>query len=457
MVDQVKLVEAKLSSIREELREALARGQLERARALMVELHPADIAELLDEMDEESRLLAFSLLEDVAASEVLDEMEAEGAQDIVEGTPRERIAHLLEEMPMDDAAEFLGDLPPDLAESLIDLMEPEEAAEIQGLLEYEEETAGRLMTEKVVRIRRRWTVQETIDYLRTVDPETETFAYLYVVDDDDRLVGVVALRTLITSPPDALIRDIMQPDVIYVTVDTDQEEVARVIAKYDFFAIPVVDREGRLAGIITHDDVLDVLQEEFTEDVQRLGGSQPLERPYFAASIAHVVRKRIGWLMLLFVAGSLTGTVMRHFENELASVVALSVFIPLLIGTGGNAGSQTSTTVVRALAMEDVRVDDLPRVVLREALTGLGIGIVLALIGMGLAIFWDTGPRMALTVGITLPVVCVWANVVASLIPIVADRLGIDPAVISAPFITTLVDATGLFIYFSIAKTVLGL
>ena len=457
MVDQVQLTEFKLEEARAQLRESLERGQLERARMLLASLHPADIAELLDELDEESRLLAFSLLEDVAASEVLDEMEAEGAQDIVEGAPRERIAHLLEEMPMDDAAEFLGDLPPDLAQSLIDLMEPEEAAEVKSLLEYEEGTAGRLMTEKVVRIRRRWTVQETIDYLRTVDPETETFAYLYAVDDDDRLVGVVALRTLITSPPDARIRDIMQPDVIYVTVDTDQEEVARIMAKYDFFAIPVVDREGRLAGIITHDDVVDVLQAEFTEDVQRLGGSQPLERPYFATSIPYVIRKRIGWLLLLFVAGSLTSTVMRHFESELSSMVALSIFIPLLIGTGGNAGSQTSATIVRALALEDVRPNELPYVLFREALTGLGIGLLLGVIGAGLATIMGTGPRLALTVAATLPAVCVWANMVASLIPIAADRLGIDPAVVSAPFITTLVDATGLFIYFTIAKLILGL
>jgi len=336
-------------------------------------------------------------------------------------------------------------------------MEPEDAAEVRGLLEYSDETAGRLMTEKVVRIRRRWTAQETIEYLRDIDPETETLAYLYVVDDDDRLVGVVPLRDLITAPANTLIRDIMELDVISVTVDTDQEEVARLVAKYDFFAIPVADRAGRLAGIITHDDVVDILEEEFTEDVHRLGGSQPLERPYFALSIPQVVQKRIGWLLLLFAAGSLTGTVMRHFEGELAAVVALGTFIPLIIGTGGNAGSQTVATIIRALALDDVRTNDLPRVLAREALTGLGVGLLLGVIGLALALIWGTGLRMGVTVAATLPAVCVWAEVVGALIPITADRVGIDPALVSTPFISTLVDATGLFIYFSVAQAVLGL
>ncbi len=447
----------KLADVETELRESLERGHSARARAIMADLHPADIADLLDVLDEDLRVQAFNLLEDEIASEVLDETQAEATQDLLEAVPDERLADLLEELPMDDAAELLGEMPPEQAETLIALMEPEEAAEVRGLLEYGDETAGRLMTEKVVRIRRRWTAQETIEHLRTIDPETETLAYLYVVDDEDHLVGVVPLRDLITAPANALIRDIMEPDVIYVTVDTDQEEVARMVAKYDFFAIPVVDRQGRLAGIITHDDVVDILEEEFTEDVQRLGGSQPLERPYFALSIPQVVRKRIGWLLLLFAAGSLTGMVMRHFESEMATMVALGTFIPLIIGTGGNAGSQTVATIIRALALDDVRTTDLPRVLMREALTGLGVGIVLGLIGMALALIWGTGPRMGLTVAATLPAVCVWAEVVGSLIPITADRIGIDPALVSTPFISTLVDATGLFIYFTMAQVVLGL
>lgn len=453
MTDLVKLADAEI-----ELRESLERGHSARARSIMADLHPADIADLLDVLDEDLRFQAFSLLEDEIASEVLDETQAEATLHLVEAVPDERLADLLEELPMDDAAELLGDLPPEQAETLIAFMEPEEAAEVRGLLEYSDETAGRLMTEKVVRIRRRWTAQETIEHLRTTDPETETLAYLYVVDDDDRLVGVVPLRDLITAPANALIRDIMEPDVIYVSVDTDQEEVALMVAKYDFFAIPVVDRQSRLAGIITHDDVVDILQEEFTEDVQRLGGSQPLERPYFAVSIPRVVWKRVGWLVLLFATGGLlSGAVLRNFEHELTAVVALATFIPLVTGTGGNAGSQAVATIIRAQALDEIRTGDLLRVLVREVITGLGVGTVLGLIGLVLAVFWQAGPGLGLTFTLTLVAVCVWANVFGALIPIVADRIGIDPAVISTPFITTVVDATGLFIYFTVAKIVLGL
>jgi magnesium transporter len=440
-----------------ELRESLEQRDEARVRAIFEALHPADIADLLDVMDEALRVYAFTLLADEVASEVLDEAQAEATQDLVDAVPGSRMADLLEELPMDDAAELLGDLPPDQAETLIALMEPDEAAEVRSLLRYGDETAGRLMTEKAVRVRRRWTAQETIEFLRRIDSETETLAYLYVVDDDDRLVGVVPLRALMTAPADALIRDIMEPEIISVYVDADQEEAAQMVAKYDFLAIPVVDRAGRLAGIITHDDVVDILEEEFTEDVQRFGGSQPLERPYFAVSIPAVVRKRIGWLLLLFAGGSLTGTVMHHFSGELQIVVALSIFIPLVIGTGGNAGSQTTATIVRALAMGDVRAGDLPRVITREALTGFGIGVLLGSIGFVLSLIWTSNIRLALTVALTLPAVCVWADVVGALIPTVADRLGIDPAVVSAPFITTLVDATGLLIYFSLARAILGL
>lgn len=451
------LHELKFADLEAELRESLLLGQDERARALLADLHPADIADLLDVMDEDLRVRAFSLLENEIASEVLDEAQTEATLDLVEAVPDERLADLLEELPMDDAAELLGDLPPEQAASLIALMEPEDAAEVRSLLKYRDETAGRLMTEKVVRIRRRWTAQATIEYLRGIHPETETLAYLYAVDDEDRLVGVVPLRALITAPANTLVRDIMEPDVISVTVDTDQEEVARLVAKYDFFAIPVVDREGRLAGIITHDDVLDILEEEFTEDVQRLGGSEPLDRPYFALSIPQMARKRVGWLLLLFVAETFTGSVLRLFKGELEAVVALSFFIPLLIGTGGNAGSQTVTTVIRALALGEVRLSDALRVLGRELSTGLVVGTLLGIVGFGRALLWGTGIPLALVIALTLPAICIWANTVGSLVPLAAEKAGIDPTVVSAPFISTVVDATGLFIYFSIARVILGL
>lgn len=450
--------EVTLSLVNEIERLVAENGENQEAlRALLENIHPADIAEVLDELSEEAQLAVFTVLSTEVASEVLDETDAEVARFIFEELPDERLADLLEELPMDDAARLLSELPDETAESLIQLMQPEDAAEVRDLLSYAEGTAGRLMTDKVVRLRSTWTVAETFDYLRHLDPETETIAYLYVVDHRDRLVGVVPLRSLVTAHPEQTVAEIMTPRVVSVPAETDQEELAEIVAKYDFAAIPVVDQEGRLVGIVTVDDVVDILEEEATEDIQRLGGSEPLDQPYFAAPIVFVARKRIGWLLLLFLGGTLTSSVMRAFENELTEVLALSVFIPLLIGTGGNAGSQTVSTVIRALAIGEIRLNDGIYVLLRELATGLLVGTLLGAVGFMLALVWGAGLPLALVVGLTLPAICTWASVVGGIVPLLAERVGIDPAVVSAPLITTVVDATGLTIYFLVAKALLGL
>jgi magnesium transporter len=435
----------------------LASNDLSALRELLANTHPADIADLLGVLDEEQRPRVFALLDLHTAAEVLDETQADVTQDLLEDLPKSQVADLLEALPMDDAAELLSELPSKQASELVALMEPEDAAEVRTLLSYEESTAGRLMTEKVVRVRRRWSAQQTIDYLRSVDPETETFASLYVVDDDGRLTGVVPLRRLLTAPPGALIGDLLDPDVISVHVDTDQEDVARLVAKYDFAAIPVVDRQGRLAGIITHDDVVDILEEEFTEDVQRLGGSVPLGKPYLATSTLAVAWKRVGWLLLLFITETLTGSVLRLFEEELSRVVALSFFIPLLIGTGGNAGSQTTSTLIRALATGEVSPRDGLRALWHEVRVGVLLGLVMAAVAYLRALTWGSGPNLALTVALAISSIVLWANLLGSILPLLAERVGVDPTVISGPVMSTLVDATGLFIYFSIAQAVMNI
>ncbi|MCZ7575428.1 MAG: magnesium transporter [Ardenticatenaceae bacterium] len=426
-------------------------------RELLGEFHPADIAEVMDELSDQAALAVFNLLPRQVASEVLDETDLEIARFIFEELPNERLADLLEELPMDDAARLLAELPDATAQDLIQLMQPEEAADVRDLLAYPEETAGRLMTSHFVRLRSTWTVGKTSDYLRHLDPETETITYLYAVDEADRLVGVVPMRAMLTARPEQTIAEIMNPRVVSVRVETDQEELAEVVAKYDFFAIPVVDAEGRLVGIVTVDDVVDILEEEATEDIQRLGGSEPLDQPYFTVPVPYIARKRIGWLLLLFVAETFTGSVLRFFENELAQVVALSFFIPLLIGTGGNAGSQTVSTIIRALAVGEIEWRDALRVLGREFSTGLLVGVLLGVFGFGRALLWGTGIPLALVVGFTLPAIVTWANTVGSLVPLLAEKVGLDPTVISAPLITTVVDATGLAIYFLVAKAVLGL
>ena len=419
--------------------------------------HPADIADLIELLDEEERVRVFELLNADVAAEVLDESRTEITRDLVEAIPDERIADLLETMPEDDAAEILSELSDRRAEDILELMEPVEAAEVETLLAYPEESAGRLMTTKVVRLDADWTVDEALGYLRSIDFEVETLAYLYVVDGAGRLVGVMPIWNMLTSPPARRVRDLMQPAVISVDVNTDQEEVARVVGQYDFFAIPVVDASNHLLGIITHDDVIDILQEEFTEDVQRFGGSEPLEHSYLSTPILVMVRKRVGWLLLLFLTATLTGTVMRLFEDELNSVVALSFFIPLLIGTGGNAGSQMTATMIRALAVDEVRAGDLWRVLGREALTGLILGLAMGGVGLARAMTWGASIGLGITVAASLCVLVVWANVMGMLLPFAASRLKIDPTVISGPVMSTLVDATGLLIYFSLARWIMGL
>jgi magnesium transporter len=333
-------------------------------------------------------------------------------------------------------------------------MEPEEASEVRALLRYEEESAGRLMSTDIAALRRQWTAAEALDYLRSLE-EAETLHYLYVVDRRHHLIGVVPIRSLILARPDATVASIMVPDVVSVQVTADQEEMAEFISRYDFVAIPVVDAQNHLLGVITVDDALDVLAEEATEDIQRLGGSEPLANPYFAVSIWQVVAKRVVWLLPLFAASILTDTVVSVYGGLLQTFVILTLFIPVVSATGGNAGSQTVATIIRAIAVGDVRLADLGRAWVRELSIGIILGIILGAAGLIRALLFGADFTVAIVLGLTLPLVIVVANSLATLFPIVAERLNLDPTVVSAPLITTLVDATGLFIYFTLASLLL--
>ena len=442
--------------IRDEIVTLLEAQRLDELRAQLLDFHPADIAELLEELEPEEAIVVFGLLPNLIASEVLDETHSLVRQELVEGTDDERLADLLDALPEDDAAEFLSRLPdPDYAEELLGLMEPQEASEVRELLQYEEQTAGRLMKTDVASLHTSWTVAHSLEYLRGVE-ESEIIHYLYVVDDDDHLAGVVPLRNMVTAGATTTIAEIMIPDVVAVHDTADQEELAEMVAKYDYVSIPVVDRNDRLVGVVTVDDVLDIFEEEITEDIQRLGGSEPLSQPYFSASVLRVVSKRIVWLMLLFVASTLTGLVIRHFEELLLTYVILSAFIPLITGTGGNAGSQTVATIIRAVAVGEIRLDDIGRAWRREATVGLLVGILLGIVGLAQGLLWSGDWRIAVIIAVTLPAVVMWANTAATVVPLVAEKIGIDPTVISTPMITTIVDATGLLIYFTIATILLG-
>jgi magnesium transporter len=440
-----------------QVKSLIEREKLDELRLLVNDFHPADIADVLDNLAPDETLIVFDLLTDEVASEVLDETSSLVRQDLVEKVDDERLADLLDELPMDDAAEFLDELPDETATLLLGLMEPEEAQEVRELLSYEEETAGRLMTRDVAALRRHWTVAAALDYLRSLAEieEAETVHYLYVIDRNSRLIGVVPIRALLQASPSTTIESIMGTEILTIPVSADQEELADMVSKYDFVAMPVVDDEMRLLGVVTVDDVLDIIEEEATEDIQRLGGSEPLAQPYFSASVLQVVGKRLVWLIPLFAASLATDAVVQNHEALLAAFVSLTIFIPVVSGTAGNAGSQTVATIIRAIAVGEVRLIDIGRTLSREITIGLVLGLVLGLAGFVRAFLFDSDPGVPLVLALTLLLVVIWANTVATLVPLITERIKIDPAVVSAPMITTIVDATGLLIYLTLARLIL--
>jgi len=433
-------------------------GRLEELQELVNTYHPADIADSLDSLPPEEAVIVFGMLSDEVASEVLDETGSLIRQELVDKVDDERLAHLLDVLPMDDAAEFLDTLSDETADKLLHLMESEEAEEVREILGYEDDTAGRLMNRDVAALRRYWTVAEALEYIRSLveADETETVHYLYVVDREYRLIGVVPIRTLVLALPDETIESIMREDIFTVSVHADQEELAEAVSRYDFVAIPVVDDQNHLLGVVTVDDVLDIVEEEATEDIQRLGGSEPLAQPYFSASTFEIVRKRLVWLLPLFAASVVTDTVVNGFTDLLAVFVTVGIFIPVVSGTAGNAGSQTVTTIIRAIAVNEVRLADFGRAWIREASVAVILGLILGAAGYIRGLLLNAEPGVPLVLAITLPLVVIWSNTVATLVPLLAERFRIDPAVVSTPMITTIVDASGIFMYLMLARLILA-
>ena len=370
-------------------------NDLDGLRMLLANRHPADIAEVIDRLDDEDKIRLFRLLPPRQAADVLGETSADATRELLEQLPAEEVGDLLDSLPMDDVAEILTEDVPDRQHELLTAMEPRDAAEVRSLLSYPPKSAGRLMTDKFVRVRPEMSAAEAIAFLRLIDPEIESFTDLYVLNPAQQLLGVVSLRAVITAPPERRMSEIMNPHIVTVPPETDQEQVARLVARYDLLALPVVGA-GRMLGIVTVDDVIDVLVSEGTEDVLRFGGIEggpELDQPYFTVPLLRVVRRRVGWLLLLFVAETFTGSVLRYFESELAQVVALSFFIPLLIGTGGNTGAQTVSTLIRGLALGEIRMRDAWRVVLRELWSGLLLGLLLGVVAFGRALLWGSSYR----------------------------------------------------------------
>lgn len=442
-------------NILNQVQDALERDDLNQAIKILLALKPADQADIFEDLDDEDQASILPNLAPEVSADILENIEDEEAADLVANLSAETLVRIVNEMEPDEAADLLGDIRPQQAQEILAQLENPE--EVRPLLLHADESAGGLMTSEFLALRRRMTVDEAIQAVRDWHPDNENIYYLYVIDGENHLCGVVSLRKLIISSPNIRLMDIMDSDVISVKVGVDQEECAELMSHYDLLALPVVNEENILVGVITIDDVIDVVVEEATEDFQRLGGAQPLGEPYLLTRPASIFKKRIGWLLMLFLTASLTGTVMRFFEAELQAVVALTFFIPLLIGTGGNAGSQTTSTIIRALAVGDMHIWDAFRAIWHEARVGLLLGIAMAVVAYIRAITWGSSTGLALTVSIAILAIVVWANLLGAVLPTLAMRLKIDPTVVSGPVMSTLVDATGLFIYFTIARLTLGL
>lgn len=427
---------------------------------VVAELRPADVADLLNQLTLQEAASVISMLSIARGIEVFDQPTLQRRSAILEQVEPGRAGQILEGLSADQRTDVVRPMGERERRRLLPKLSDAVRSEVERLLQYPPRTAGGIMTTEFVRLAPGMSVGECLRHIRGVARQRESIYACYVLEPETgRLQGAVSLRDLVMADLEQPVEKVMRRKPVTVHARDDQELVAQKIAKYNLLAVPVLEETGSVAGFVTVDDVIDVMVEEGTEDVLKMAAIEggALDKPYFQNPLLHVVRKRIGWLLLLFVAETFTGTVLRAYEDELAAVVALSFFIPLLIGTGGNAGSQTVTTIIRSLALGEIRMRDAMRVLGRELSTGAIVGLAIGAIAFGRALLWGAQLPLATTVGVTILVICTWSTTVGSLIPIAAQRFGIDPAVLSAPLIATLVDATGLIIYFRIAKTILGL
>jgi magnesium transporter len=427
-------------------------------------LSPAELRDVWMILTPEERFDGFRLLPRGDAEEFFLELGARDHAELLLSLPPQERRVWMRLLAPDDAADLTQEAPPEYKDQLLALLDERTRKEVNALLAYAEDEAGGLMNPRFARVRPDSTVDEAIGYLRRqARGRIETIYYVYVLDEQQHLLGVVSFRELFSMDPSQRIRDIMHTDIVKVLEDEHQEAVSRVFSQHGLAAVPVVDSEGRMKGIVTLDDIVDVVQEEATEDIQKVGGMEALGAPYMNVAFTSMMKKRAGWLSALFLGEMLTATAMTYFEGEIAKAVVLALFVPLIISSGGNSGSQASTLVIRAMALEEVRLRDLWRVARRELGAGLTLGTILGSLGFLRIIIWQAvrptygqhALLIAITVFVSLLGVVTFGTLTGSLLPFALRRMGFDPASASAPFVATLVDVTGLVIYFSVASLVL--
>ncbi len=442
----------------------LAAASTEAIASRLNDAHPADAAPVLSRLSRERAAQVAAYLAPRRAALLLREMHAALAAAVVAEMEAPKGAMVLGEMAPDDRVDILNHLPTEIRQQLVRELDWGEAAEVRRLASYPDDSAGGIMTTEVVALPEAMTADQAVAQLRRIAGEVEQVYYVYAVDASGRLTGVLSMRDLIFAPPDQPLESMKRADVVSVPASMDQEEVARVLRRYGYLALPVVDEEQRLLGIITADDLADVVEEEATEDIQKIGGTQALHAPYFEVGLVSMLRKRGGWLAVLFLGEMLTATAMGFFESEIQRAAMVALFVPLIISSGGNSGSQATTIIIRSLALREIMLRDWLRIAARELTTGLVLGLFLGLIGaLRVALWYHVGwhdygghpYRMAATIWISLVGVVAFGALVGSMLPMIMHRVRLDPASASAPFVATLVDVTGLVIYFMIAIAIL--
>ncbi|HSW35935.1 MAG TPA: magnesium transporter [Candidatus Limnocylindrales bacterium] len=416
--------------------------------------HPGDLLDLMEELDDQQKVELLERLSDDDAAKILQEMEDFEQASLVRLLGADRATAILRNMPSDDATDLLGELSPEEAHEMLQLIgDEEDATDFGDLLKYPAESAGGIMTTEYISFPEDIPVEEAISRLRIIAPEAETIYYIYVVNQEGCLIGVISLRDLIASADGTLLKNIMRHNVISVNAATDQEEVARVVSKYDLLAVPVVDDQGRLLGIVTVDDVLDVLEQEATEDIYHLAGASEVEGMELTeAPVAKVVRLRLPWLLISMVGGILSGSVIGRFESTLESIVMLAMFIPVIMDMGGNVGTQSSTIFVRGIATGEIDRTEVWPYFFREVRVGIVLGIICGIVISVVTYIWQGNPYLGLAVGISMMATIMVAALIGTLVPLLCNMMHIDPAITAGPFVTTIKDITGLLIYFSVAS-----
>lgn len=438
-------------------------------REVFREFAPADVAEVILDLPEDEQVIIFRVLPHALAADVFEYLDFDAQEQLLRAMAHEQVVAILNEMAPDDRTALLEELPSAAARRLIRLLTPEERHVATALLGYPEDSVGRLMTPDFIAVHQDWTVQQVLDYVREHGRDSETLNFVYVVDQLGKLIDDVRMREFLLRPLSTKVSEIRDENFVALNVTDSQQDALNVFRRYDRAALPVVDSGGVLVGIVTSDDMLDVAEEEATEDIQKFGGMEALDEPYMRIPVWRMVRKRAGWLIILFLGEMLTATAMANYQEELAKALVLALFLPLIVSSGGNSGSQASTLMIRAMALGEVTLRDWWRVMGREVQAGLALGTILGAIGVVRVAIWAIvgeqylhrqpygphWPLVAITVGIALVGVVLWGTLSGSMLPFLLRRIGADPATSSAPFVATLVDVTGLIIYFSIALMIM--